>query len=591
MKRFLITTALEETWTDDQPVLFLGEWCRLYSRKERWLGMNAKVLPYHWDKRHKLYEDYKYLKVFYERALNDLSNQLNQIHGIDYSRRYWRIFIGPWLAYFIHILFDRWVCIQEAISSYEINGTTILTGNENDLVPNDIADLCNQLSGDEWNQYIYASILNTYNSISKNQIIYKNKVTNIRKSTNLTYDIFNKITSYYANITKQFIKDHDIFLIGTYLPFLKEIILSAHIGQMPQFWSYVKPVQVTVEGEKRKWKINDSGQNEFEKFVLAMIPKQIPTLYIEGYKQLVEQTQQLSWPKCPKAIFTSNALWHNILPMAYIAEKVERGTPLIYGQHGGYYGQALFTWSEEHERKISEKYLTWGWKDKLTEGSAETIPVGIIVKTIKRKKVLKNDQRDLLLILASDSRYTSLLHSASGTNIIYKYISDCLKFGTALIGSDAYKSLLVRMYTHEYGWGEREQWNDIHPNVRVNLGVKSIWNLVKKSKLVVYTYNSTGYLQFIASNIPTVVFWDNNTAPVRKSAIEYLANLKRVGIFHDTPESAANHVATIWTDVEGWWNSSKVQKVLEVFKKEYCNKSTNVVKCIQTVLNNEISKS
>ena len=127
--------------------------------------MNAKVLPYHWDKRHKLYEDYKYLKVFYERALNDLSNQLNQIHGIDYSRRYWRIFIGPWLAYFIHILFDRWVCIQEAISSYEINGTTILTGNENDLVPNDIADLCNQLSGDEWNQYIYASILNTYNSI------------------------------------------------------------------------------------------------------------------------------------------------------------------------------------------------------------------------------------------------------------------------------------------------------------------------------------------------------------------------------------------------------------------------------------------
>ena len=147
------------------------------------------------------------------------------------------------------------------------------------------------------------------------------------------------------------------------------------------------------------------------------------------------------------------------------------------------------------------------------------------------------------------------------------------------------------MYTHEYGWGEREQWNDIHPNVRVNLGVKSIWNLVKKSKLVVYTYNSTGYLQFIASNIPTVVFWDNNTAPVRKSAIEYLANLKRVGIFHDTPESAANHVATIWTDVEGWWNSSKVQKVLEVFKKEYCNKSTNVVKCIQTVLNNEISKS
>ena len=27
-KHFLITTALEETWVEDQPVLFLGEWCR-----------------------------------------------------------------------------------------------------------------------------------------------------------------------------------------------------------------------------------------------------------------------------------------------------------------------------------------------------------------------------------------------------------------------------------------------------------------------------------------------------------------------------------------------------------------------------------
>ena len=28
------------------PVLFLGEWCRLYSQKERWQAMEADVLPY-----------------------------------------------------------------------------------------------------------------------------------------------------------------------------------------------------------------------------------------------------------------------------------------------------------------------------------------------------------------------------------------------------------------------------------------------------------------------------------------------------------------------------------------------------------------
>ena len=72
MKRLLITTALEETWGDGQPVLFLGEWCRRYSLKDHWSKMDAEVLPYHWNDRAKLYADYQYLREFYERLLRDL---------------------------------------------------------------------------------------------------------------------------------------------------------------------------------------------------------------------------------------------------------------------------------------------------------------------------------------------------------------------------------------------------------------------------------------------------------------------------------------------------------------------------------------
>ena len=46
-KRYLITTADELTWKFDQPVIFLGEWCRLYDRKHIWQGMNSIVAkPY-----------------------------------------------------------------------------------------------------------------------------------------------------------------------------------------------------------------------------------------------------------------------------------------------------------------------------------------------------------------------------------------------------------------------------------------------------------------------------------------------------------------------------------------------------------------
>ncbi len=47
IKRHLVTTLDERTWKFDRPVLFLGEWCRIYDRKNIWRNMNADVLkPY-----------------------------------------------------------------------------------------------------------------------------------------------------------------------------------------------------------------------------------------------------------------------------------------------------------------------------------------------------------------------------------------------------------------------------------------------------------------------------------------------------------------------------------------------------------------
>jgi len=50
--KVLVTTALEDTWPpENHPVLFLGEWCRLYSRKFIWKELDAEILQYPWDDR------------------------------------------------------------------------------------------------------------------------------------------------------------------------------------------------------------------------------------------------------------------------------------------------------------------------------------------------------------------------------------------------------------------------------------------------------------------------------------------------------------------------------------------------------------
>jgi len=70
--------------------------------------------------------------------------------------------------------------------------------------------------------------------------------------------------------------------------------------------------------------------------------------------------------------------------------------------------------------------------------------------------------------------------------------------------------------------------------------------------------------------VPTVIYWNPNHWELRDSAIPYFENLKQVGIFHETPESAARHVAEVWDGVGLWWDNPTVQNVLKSFKERYC---------------------
>ena len=77
VKRLLVSTALEGSWGETEPVLFLGEWCRLYSRRHCWLALDAEVLPYHWDDRGKFINDREILRLLYERVLIEIGEKLN----------------------------------------------------------------------------------------------------------------------------------------------------------------------------------------------------------------------------------------------------------------------------------------------------------------------------------------------------------------------------------------------------------------------------------------------------------------------------------------------------------------------------------
>ena len=588
MKRFLITTALEETWREDEPVLFLGEWCRRYSRKDRWLKMDVEVLPYHWDNRAKLHADYLYLQEFYERILRDLTAQLNQIHGVDHGLRYWRILIGPWLGYFTQMLFDRWTSIQQAINQRDLSGTIVLTGQEEGLIPNNMADFTRLFVGDEWNQHIYAAILQQFTAVPCIEQARQGMegLPKAAPSTSQKQRIIRTLAVCYARAASVFTRDRDAFFLATYLPRLDEVRLCRRFGQVTQLWRPAPSVQVVSDNNQRQWIVAGENRSEFEICVRALIPQQIPTAYLEGYDQLVEQTAGLPWPKRPKVIWTSNSYSSDDTFKAWAAEKVEQGSPLVIGQHGGGHGTDMWSFSEAHQIAISNCFLSWGW----TEVSQPKVK---LVGQFKQKYPLgvhHVGQTGILLVTTAMPRFSYWMYSTIVSRQWLDYFNDQCAFVETLT-EPIREALTVRLYSQDYGWDQAARWRDRFPGLRLDEGRCNINDLIRQSRLYISTYNATTYLESFSMNVPTVIYWNPSHWELRDSAIPYFEDLKRVGIFHETPESATRHIVAIWDDVDAWWTSPAVREVLERFKQRYSHLPDDLVGRVEHALREVIAVS
>ena len=155
--RTLVTSANETTWPKNktQPILFLGEWCTLYDKKHIWKDLDYKVVPYHWHLKKKFTDDYFYISRIYEDALKEICFKLNNIHGVNYSLRYWRILVGPWLGYFLQMLFDRWFMLKIALEKYDVNEINIINRDPDSIVPSSMSHFNSIFMDDDWNEMIY----------------------------------------------------------------------------------------------------------------------------------------------------------------------------------------------------------------------------------------------------------------------------------------------------------------------------------------------------------------------------------------------------------------------------------------------------
>jgi putative transferase (TIGR04331 family) len=84
-------------------------------------------------------------------------------------------------------------------------------------------------------------------------------------------------------------------------------------------------------------------------------------------------------------------------------------------------------------------------------------------------------------------------------------------------------------------------------------------------------------LEALTCNVPTVLFWSEDTWVARPEAGEVIAVLRESGILHDSPEAAARTVSVVLAEPGEWWFSARVQTARAAFLSRYGLRSENWV--------------
>lgn len=563
----LVITGLLETLPKDknESILFLGEWCKLYKHKNIYENYTHATLPYHWDDRKKLYSDTQYIDELYEKYLDLLKNNLNNIHKVSFSTSYWRIIIGPWLNYFLEMVYDRYLSIERA-SIENIDYVSIVDIKDEDVVPRNMTDFIQLFPKDTWNQYIYQNIISEFNIRTKKMQdnINSEKIENHKK---ISYKNTIKKIFFFFN------KFNNIHFFSSYINVDKLMTLQIKLKQIPTLgYTRDATIDVNYSNELRNAIALPKSEIKFENILIALLRKQIPKYYLEGYTEFKNKIFKM-YPKNSKVIFTANAYNSDDGFKFWAAEMKEKGSKYIVGQHGGHHGMGLFSSHEKHQILSSDRYFSWGWKDDYYR---KIIPVSAVKL---KQKISHNPNGDILVVMMSFPRNSYHIMAMPISGQMLHYINDQIKLIEQV--DDTVKKLLkLRVYKNDYGWEIKQRLIDkgFHLNIESDTNLnKAFIKRLFECRLCITTYNATTYLETFSANYPTLLYWDPYYWELNEQAKPFFNLLKEVGILHHTESSLSEKLNEIYENPMFWWMSDEVQNAKNLFCTQYANKNGNYI--------------
>jgi putative transferase (TIGR04331 family) len=534
-------------------------------------------------------------EAVYEWLLPLLAQQLNHLHRKQYSVGFWRIVIGPFLLWYTQTLYIRYIYVKTALKLYPGIKTYRVPGSS---IPKNLLDFVNQaLNSDAWNAQIFSQILEALNyPLEALPNAPQDSVRVKTVSRPLKQRFIKSVRRIFFSVANAVFPVAPIMMYQGYMPLSGRLKLALKSGfRILPMLPMNREHEITGEinesmREQLTSRILCQDLEEFESVVVKSLQHHMPIIFVEGFRAIDRvASQSLRYPvkRYPKFVLSDSGWYFNETFQVWAADCFEHGTRLIGVQHGGGYGDRIYSSSERHERKISETFVTWGWQEDLF-----TVPLPSLVLHHRMPKERNVKAQDMILWAATSwGRYhVGFEGGMITTQMISEYFAWQLRFAKAL-DDDKAKRVLLRLYHHDFGWGIRERWQETFPQIELESPTthKNFSERLAECKLFVSDNINTTFLQALALNKPTLLFWNTDEWRQRPQSAAIYQTLSDVGIFHASPESAAAMLNRVYDQVDSWWNSSEVQKAKEGFLRNFGRTSPAYIDQWQDFLNEKLA--
>jgi len=509
-------------------------------------------------------------KVF-DRLMPLLAKELNRCHGRDFTDRFWLVTVGYWFRQYLDTFYDRYQTLRRVRRvGDDFHVTTIDETSE--WVANDTDEYSVGLFSDLLNHQLFSQIVNRMDGFISIDSVQSQDVRTDKQGRKNNFPILRKVFFYLSTI---FVRFNRIIMTRTYFSLSLQFRLALRFFSLPLLGTpKIDCDKMEVDRKRRSEFViqNIDDPSEFEALVAELCGKNIPKIFIEGFEKLLSISERTR-PKFARAYMTSNAFAAQEVYKMWLAISGDaNGAKHIIIQHGGNYGHSKIHAEERYELESSDYYMTSGWTVK---GNDKAIPLVASPRLGGIGRFDENPPRfsnkgNILWVLASLPRYQYTQWSAPQGPEFLGYLNDQKSFisHSSKVVRD---NLLCRPYNYNYGWDDLNYIDPKNSQFSVDIKRKPLRKMIEKSKVTIFTYDSTSMMESMALNIPTICYWVPESWSWRDSAGEVLLAMSESSIFHSSGAKAAEHLNILLAsnNLKDWWFSEKVQLARLKYCEEY----------------------